>query len=86
MQPYTILRDGEQVWPGWLRLMEEMPDRFLVGTDAACHSIAGDAEKVRSVQNLLRQLSPEVREKIARGNLRAQPGSAHPRRFKREGA
>ena len=50
--------------------MEEMPDRFLVGTDAAGHSIQGDTGKVRSVQNLLLQLSPDARERIARGNLR----------------
>jgi hypothetical protein len=67
---YTILRDGDRVWPDWLRLMEEMPDRFLVGTDAAGHSVAGDTGKVQSVQNLLLQLSPEVREKISHGNLR----------------
>ncbi|MCC2676929.1 MAG: amidohydrolase family protein, partial [Ramlibacter sp.] len=35
---YTILRDGVEVWPEWLQLIEEMPSRFLVGTDASHRS------------------------------------------------
>lgn len=66
---YTVLRDGTNVWPEWLRLVEEMPGRFIVGTDASHRSAESEAMKFASVQNFLRQLSPAAREPVARGNL-----------------
>jgi predicted TIM-barrel fold metal-dependent hydrolase len=66
---YTILRDGEKVWPEWLQLIEAMPGRFLVGTDASHRSASSEAMKFASVQNLLAQLSPAAREQVARGTL-----------------
>jgi predicted TIM-barrel fold metal-dependent hydrolase len=66
---YTILRDGAQVWPQWLQLIEEKKERFLVGTDASHRSARGEEMKFASVQNFLRQLSPEAREKVGRDNV-----------------
>jgi predicted TIM-barrel fold metal-dependent hydrolase len=66
---YTILRDGESVWPEWLALIESMPERFIVGTDASQRSRESEIMKHRSVQALLRQLSPATQERVARGNL-----------------
>ena len=66
---YTILRDGAQVWPQWLALVEEMPGRFLVGSDASHRSAGSEAMKFASVQNFLAQLAPAVRERVARTNL-----------------
>jgi predicted TIM-barrel fold metal-dependent hydrolase len=66
---YTILRDGEAVWPEWLQLVEAMPGRFLVGSDASHRSAESEAMKFSSVQNFLRQLAPAAREPVARGNL-----------------
>lgn len=66
---YTILRDGEKVWPEWLQLVEAMPHRFLVGTDASHRSAAADAMKFASVQGFLAQLSPAARDQVARGTL-----------------
>jgi predicted TIM-barrel fold metal-dependent hydrolase len=66
---YTILRDGENVWPQWLSFIESRPDRFLVGTDASHRSAQSEAMKFESVQNFLRQLSPAAREQVARANL-----------------
>lgn len=66
---YTILRNGSELWPEWLQLIEEMPDRFLVGTDASLRSEASDTGKIESVENLLRQLSPSTRAKVATQNL-----------------
>jgi len=66
---YTILGDGAQVWPEWLRLIEQMPERFLVGTDASHRSAESEAMKFASVQAFLRQLAPSAREPVARGNL-----------------
>ena len=66
---YTILKDGRAVWPQWLALIEEQPQRFLVGTDASGRSAASDAMKFESVQNLLRQLSPRARALVGRENV-----------------
>lgn len=66
---YTILRDGEKVWPEWLQLVEAMPHRFLVGTDASNRSAAADALKFASVQNFLAQLSPTARQQVGRATL-----------------
>lgn len=84
---YTILRDGEKVWPEWLQLVEAMPHRFLVGTDASNRSATADTMKFASVQNFLAQLSHGAREQVARGTLLklvglapgAPPGSPRPR-------
>jgi len=66
---YTILRDGRNVWPQWLALIEAKPERFVVGTDASQRSAESEAMKFASVQAFLRQLSPATQEKVARGNL-----------------
>jgi predicted TIM-barrel fold metal-dependent hydrolase len=66
---YTILRDGKTVWPEWLGLIEGMPHRFMVGTDASNRSASADAMKFASVQNFLVQLSPTAREQVGRGTL-----------------
>ncbi|MGJ7609254.1 amidohydrolase family protein [Variovorax sp. LT1R20] len=66
---YTILRNGRDVWPEWLQLIEAQPDRFTVGTDATQRSATGDALKFQSVQNLLGQLSPAARDKVATENV-----------------
>jgi predicted TIM-barrel fold metal-dependent hydrolase len=66
---YTILRDGRQVWPQWLELIEAKPDRFVVGTDASHRSEAMERMKLESVQAFLRQLSPAARARVARTNL-----------------
>lgn len=66
---YTILRDGKTVWPEWLQLIEAMPHRFLVGTDASNRSRSADEMKFASVQNFLAQLSPAARELVGQGTL-----------------
>ena len=66
---YTILRDGVNVWPEWLALIEEQPQRFLVGTDASHRSRASEEMKFESVQNLLRQLGPRARELVGSRNI-----------------
>ena len=66
---YTILRDGSAVWPEWLQLVEEMPARFLVGTDASLRSVVSDTRKIDSVTSFLRQLSPDTRSMVATENL-----------------
>lgn len=67
---YTILRNGRDVWPEWLALVESMPNRFLVGTDATNRSAKIDAARIRGVQSFLRQLTPATRQRVAIDNLR----------------
>ena len=66
---YTLLRDGRTVWPEWLALIERAPQRFIVGTDASHRTMAFDAMKHESVQNLLRQLGAAAREAVGRANV-----------------
>jgi len=66
---YTILRDGRDVWPEWLALIEAHPGRFVVGTDASHRSEESDAMKYASVQAFLHQLSPGARERVGRANI-----------------
>jgi predicted TIM-barrel fold metal-dependent hydrolase len=73
---YTILRDGSSVWPQWLALIESMPARFLVGTDASHRSAQSEEMKHASVQAFLRQLTPETREQVGRTNLLRLVGAA----------
>lgn len=66
---YTIFRNETTVWPEWLELIESMPTRFLVGTDASGRSEEGNSANARRVQVLLDQLSPSVRSQIAQQNM-----------------
>lgn len=66
---YTIYRDQDAVWPQWLQLIEDNPERFVVGTDAALHSIDNARAKIGGVQRLLEQLTPATRARVASGNI-----------------
>lgn len=66
---YTILMNGVDVWPEWIALIEAMPERFVVGTDASVRSDGSDRRKIQSVQNLLNQLGPQARRMVAVANL-----------------
>ncbi len=57
------------MWPEWLDLIERLPDRFVVGTDASMRSQESDAAKIQGVHSFLAQLSPVTRERVARGNI-----------------
>lgn len=66
---YTIFRNETEVWPEWLALIEEMPTRFIVGTDAPVRSRPSDVAKIRRVELFLGQLSARTRSLVARENL-----------------
>ncbi|MGH9935593.1 MAG: hypothetical protein ACREAM_05055, partial [Blastocatellia bacterium] len=66
---YTILRDGKNVWPEWLELIESKADRFIIGSDASHRSRESEIMKFESVQTFLRQLSPGAQDRVARTNL-----------------
>jgi predicted TIM-barrel fold metal-dependent hydrolase len=66
---YTIFMTDAQVWPQWRALIEAMPSRFNVGTDASQRTRASDQERIDSVRRLLAQLSEPARAAVARQNL-----------------
>jgi Tat protein secretion system quality control protein TatD with DNase activity len=66
---YTIFRNETTVWPEWVDLVESMPTRFLVGTDASGRSETGNTANVQRVQLFLSQLSDATRRQVATGNL-----------------
>lgn len=66
---YTVFQNDDMVWPEWLELVERMPNRFLVGTDAAGRSESRDAQNANRVQFFLSQLSAESRLQVAERNL-----------------
>lgn len=73
---FTLLRDGQQVWPEWLALIESQPGRFLIGTDASHRDAATEQMKFASVQNFLAQLSPAAQAQVARTTLLTLLGPA----------
>lgn len=66
---YTIFMTDAEVWPEWRALIEAMPARFIVGTDASQRSRASDQSRIDSVRLLLAQLSESARSAVARDNL-----------------
>jgi Tat protein secretion system quality control protein TatD with DNase activity len=66
---YTIFRNETSVWPEWLDLIESMPTRFLVGTDASGRSEGTNIANAQRVQLFLDQLSPTTRIHVAHQNL-----------------
>ncbi len=66
---YPIVGEGGVVAAGWLALVESMPRRFLVGTDASHHVEANERMKIESVKSFLAQLSPGTRREVAGGTL-----------------
>lgn len=66
---YTIFRNEDEVWQEWLDLVEDMPTRFVVGTDASGRSRQGDLANAQRVHRFLDQLSSEARNRVAQQNL-----------------
>ena len=70
MEEFTSLieRDGV-LFPEMKSLYEEFPDRFMVGMDVAhAPAMQNYSRRVRRFRELLEQLSPEARAKIAEQN------------------
>ena len=65
---YSIAPGGE-LRPEWRALVEAMPMRFLVGSDASHHSEANERMKLASVRAFLAELSPAARREVGGGTL-----------------
>lgn len=67
----TVFEAGRGIRGGWKQLIEDYPDRFMVGTDAA-ENWASWEETLRQIRlGLLAYLSPATAERLAYGNARA---------------
>ena len=62
-----VLPDSGGVAEGWIRLIEELPDRFLLGSDMVGH-YEELGKTIASFAPLLEALSSAAREKISSGN------------------
>jgi len=73
---YPIVTPEGVLHPEWRSLIESMPGRFLVGTDASHHAESRERMKVESVRNFLLQLSPGTRAEVSANVLRRLLGEA----------
>lgn len=71
--PFLALDESRILKPGWLALLRDFPERFMLGSDFF-HSASGSTQRgptEESLDNfrvLLRQLPPELADAIAHGN------------------
>lgn len=66
---YTIFQDQDTVWREWLALVEQLPTRFLVGTDASVRSGPNDIANIGRVRLFLGQLTVATGRQVAEANL-----------------
>jgi hypothetical protein len=65
-----LVDEDDNLLPEWKALMEDHPDRFMVGTDPYKDARWGDLQKHTDfIQEWLAQLSPEAASLIAQGNV-----------------
>jgi predicted TIM-barrel fold metal-dependent hydrolase len=70
--------EGGVLKPAWKALLEELPDRFVIGTDIDPATLKTYAEEIGYWRGILAQLSPATAEKLAHRNaerlLKLPPG------------
>jgi len=66
-----LVDENADFLPGWKKLIEEMPDRFIAGVDsnAAPGALGNFDKRVRKIRRALGGLSPKTAKKVATGNL-----------------
>lgn len=62
------ISEGGQLRPIWKDLLEEFPERFVIGTDVNPPSIIEYATLIQYWRKILSQLTPETAEKLAHKN------------------
>ncbi len=76
----SLLTSGAsgQLKPEWLKLLQDFPDRFVVGTDQHYPEPKAELQRWQAVVLLLNQLPPDLRQKIGTENAnRLFSGFAH---------
>jgi predicted TIM-barrel fold metal-dependent hydrolase len=64
----NYLLAGEKIKPDWLKLFEDFPDRFIIGTDQHYPQTNGP-ERWQAAVLLFNQLSPDLRKRIGTENV-----------------
>jgi hypothetical protein len=64
----SIRGADERLRPVWVELLEEFPDRFVVGTDAGQRTLSTYARIIGIWRQILAQLSPETAAMLAHRN------------------
>jgi predicted TIM-barrel fold metal-dependent hydrolase len=64
---YPLTGDG-RIEPTWLRLLQDFPDRFVIGTDQHYPMPAGTTQRWEAAVALLNQLPPALAQRIASEN------------------
>jgi hypothetical protein len=62
-----VAPDGKPA-PAWIELVEEFPDRFMIGSDTVGH-FTGLPATIQRYHVFLEALEPETRAKVARDNF-----------------
>ena len=65
---YMMLADGK-IKPEWLKLIEEFPDRFILGSDQHYPEAGTPSERWQTNVNLFNQLPADVRIKVGTENV-----------------
>lgn len=60
--------DDRVLRPAWKALLEDFPDRFVIGTDVDPATMSAYAEEIGYWRGILAQLSPAAAAKLAHGN------------------
>lgn len=58
---------GNKIKPDWLKLLQDFPDRFIIGSDQHYPESKG-AQRWQAVVLLFNQLPPDLRKKIGTEN------------------
>jgi amidohydrolase family protein len=64
----TAISNGTKLQSDWKALIEEFPDRFMVGSDVSEHSLDQYTFVITYWREIFKQLSPETAEEIAHQN------------------
>jgi len=76
--------EGGVLKPAWKALLEDLPDRFVIGTDVDPATPATYAEEIAYWRGILAQLSPAAAVKLAHENaerlLKLRPAGGRPTR------
>jgi hypothetical protein len=82
LRSFTPIDAAGSLRPEWKSLFEELPERFVIGTDVLAAAAANYIALIDYWRGILRQLSPATAVKIAHGNaerlLRLPRGGATP--------
>jgi len=73
----NYLLENGKLAPKWLKLLEEFPDRFIIGSDQKYPEPPGTVQRWQEVVGLFNQLPSDIRRKIGMQNVARIYARAH---------